>query len=102
MPTPKAPRDIVIGTAEEALAAWLAAQGLEYAGPCEETQLPDDAGQYCSRLVEERDGAVVAMVGPAFSEFTAYLLIQRTDRGWVVVRTADVPGPDQQDPGLPF
>jgi hypothetical protein len=100
-PTPKAPREIV-GTVEEALAAWLADEGVEYAGPCEGTELPDDVGRYCSRVVEERETAVVVMIGPTFSEFTVYLLIERTDRGWTVVRSADVPGPGEPDPGLPF
>ena len=96
------PEPTTIATVEQAMAAWLADRGLEYAGPCEDTTLPEDAGAYCSRIVEDRGTAIAAMVGPTFAEFTEYVLILRTDSGWVVARSDAIPGPDEEETGLPF
>jgi hypothetical protein len=98
------PDQVIIGTADEALAAWFASRGLEYAGPCEQATVDDDTGKYCSRVVEDRETAILVMVGPTFAEFTEYVLIQRTDQGWIVARVAEVPavGEDSDDSGLPF
>jgi hypothetical protein len=72
-----------------------------YAGPCETTDLSQDIGKTCSKVVEDRGGEVVLLVGETFSEFDSYVLVRAGDSGWLVVRTAAVPYPDD-DGTLPF
>jgi hypothetical protein len=72
-----------------------------YVGPCETTDLSQDIGKTCSKVAEDRGGEMVLLVGETFSEFDTYILVRRGDSGWLVVRTADVPYPDD-DGTLPF
>lgn len=84
----------------DAIRRHLADRDLELSGDCADAELPQDVGKYCYRVVDDRGGEVVVMVGITFSEFESYLLVRQSD-GWAVVQAADVPFPD--DTGeLPF
>ena len=87
-------------TVREAIAAWLGARGITYAGPCSEASLPEDSGRYCSNISEDRGTTVVLMLGPTFSEFDSWILVQRGPNGWLVVKQADMAAPD--DPAGAF
>jgi hypothetical protein len=88
----------------DAIRAWLADYDLVYAGPCADTSLSEDVGKYCSTVLEDRGATLVAIVGPTFSEYTDFLLIEQTGNGWIVKRAAGVPPPDEAggDWQLPF
>lgn len=50
--------------------------GGAYAGDCESTT-PSDVGQYCSKFSAEHYPVRAYLIGPTFSEFTAWLFIQQ-------------------------
>lgn len=98
---PPSPSQGIDGKAmREAIEAYLASKGLQYAGDCANTDLAEDVGKYCSHVVDDRGVEVVARIGPTFSEFEYYLLI-RADQGWKVVRTEEIPR-SWDDDTLPF
>lgn len=80
-----------------AVGALLQANGVEYIGPCEQAE-PADVGKYCSAVVEDRGDEVVVSVGQVFSEFDSYLLVRLGAGGWLVVKSADYPYPDDGPP----
>jgi hypothetical protein len=75
-------------TAEEAIAAHLTAAGVEYAGDCAGTNLDEDVGKQCSRLEDDRGSRRIYATGPTFSEFDAWLLLERGPEGWSVIDEA--------------
>ena len=85
---------------DAAISAWLAEEGIGYAGACDDTDR-SDLGQYCSAIFEDRDAAVVVKIGPAGSEYDSWLLVKRSDDGWLVVRKADMPAPGGQTEETP-
>lgn len=66
----------------------MATQGFIYAGSCEDTTIEDDIGKYCSSLCEDRGNQQIHKIGPTFSEYTTWLLLQQSGDGWSVVDTA--------------
>src|SRR5690348_3570870 len=65
---------LATNTPEEALASFVAARALPFAGPCEQTRSPRDVGQVCERFIEQRasDGMRAYLIGRTFSEFTTW------------------------------
>ncbi len=66
--------------------------GHRYAGDCAGTTLEDDVDKYCSTVCSDRGDRKVYAVGPTFSEYTTWLLVQRREGGWFVVATAKLEG----------
>lgn len=76
-------------TAEEAIAAWVAPS--EYAGDCSATTVEEDVGKVCSSFYGGSGSQAVYAVGPTFSEFGEWLLLeQQADGTWLVVDTSPV------------
>jgi hypothetical protein len=83
-------------TAEEAIAGYVAPS--EYAGDCSATTLEEDAGKMCSSFYGGGGSQLVYAVGPTFSEFGEWLLLeQQADGTWLVVDTGPV-GADMEPP----
>ena len=66
----------------------MAKQGYAYAGDCRTTRLETDVGKYCSSLFNRQVGRRIYGIGPAFSEYTAYLLLTQSSGRWRVTATA--------------
>ncbi len=62
--------------------------GHEYAGECATTTLEDDIGKFCSTRCVDRGDRKVYGIGPTFSEYTTWLLVERHEGGWLDVDTA--------------
>jgi len=92
-PSPQATQSAVdidpAASVDEAISAWLAGEGIAYAGPCDSTD-GSDIGQYCSAIADDRDASVVAKVGAASSQYDTWLLIERSADGWLVTQKADM------------
>lgn len=91
-------------TPEEAIGAYLAQYGLEYAGDCAYADHETDIGSYCSVLWEDRGDQLIYAAGLAFSEPDTWLLLaqQGESGGWLVVDAAEfVPGPEDTVPPWP-
>lgn len=86
---------------EDAITKWMSGNGMTYAGPCEQVTA-DQANQYCSAVVEDRGTEVVLMIGPTFTEYEQYLLLEQTESGWLVTQVADLPPHDEDGGELPF
>ena len=110
-PSPEAPAPQTTKTAvdidpaasvDDAISAWLAGEGIAYAGPCDSTD-GSDIGQYCSAIADDRDTSVVAKVGAASSQYDTWLLIERSADGWLVTQKADMQqSGEQTDETPPF
>jgi hypothetical protein len=75
-------------TPAEAIGAWMAKKGYAYAGSCEDTTIEDDIGKYCSSLCENRGTRQIHKIGPTFSEYTTWLLLEKSGGLWRVIATA--------------
>ncbi|HEX4868578.1 MAG TPA: hypothetical protein VFV32_13275 [Acidimicrobiales bacterium] len=82
-------------TQEEAIAAWVQAQGSgRYLGVCPsdfDATFPLDG--VCSVALSTTAERSVQGLGPPFSEVTAFLLLEGGDGGWTVADTFVAPGP---------
>jgi hypothetical protein len=74
----------------KAIAVWVEGYGEQYAGDCATTNVETDAGKYCSSLQEDRGDSVIYIIGPTFSEYDTWLLLERVDGDWVVSDWAEV------------
>lgn len=63
-------------------------QGYIYAGDCATTTIEDDLGKHCSSLCEDLGDRQVYKIGPTFSEYTTWLLLERSGGVWRVTDTA--------------
>ena len=79
-------------TPAEAIEVWMDGEGLAYAGECATTTIEDDLGKYCSSLCEDRGESQIHKVGPTFSEYTTWLLLERSGGTWSVTDTAEDTG----------
>jgi hypothetical protein len=75
-------------TPAEAIGVWMDAEGHTYAGDCAATTIEDDIGKYCSSLCKASADEAIYKVGPTFSEYTTWLLLEKSDAKWRVVDTA--------------
>lgn len=75
-------------TPAEAIGIWMEDQGHTYAGDCAATTIEDDIGKYCSSLCKASAHEAIYKVGPTFSEYTTWLLLEKSDATWRVVDTA--------------
>lgn len=75
-------------TPAEAIGIWMDDEGYTYAGECATTDLETDIGKYCSSLCEDRGDERIYKIGPTFSEYTTWLLLEKSDAKWRVVDTA--------------
>jgi hypothetical protein len=82
---------LTTNTPDEALASFVAARALPFAGPCDQTRSPRDVGQVCERFVEARasDGMRAYLIGRTFSEFTTWVFVAVRGGQWMVV--SDLP-----------
>ncbi|MEX2268852.1 MAG: hypothetical protein WEA75_09220 [Acidimicrobiia bacterium] len=79
-------------TPEDAIRAYVEAQGNQYAGDCAGTDLETDVGKWCS-AVRANDGTNATYgIGPAFAEFAEELTLVNGPGGWTVTSSAPVPG----------
>jgi hypothetical protein len=80
-------------TPESAIAAYEVARtpSRQFAGPCADTQLPQDVGKWCSALLSDPTDTRTYSVGPAFAESEERLTLVRTGAIWSV--TAHEPSP---------
>lgn len=88
LPTPNPPPPVAgHATPEEAIGAFLADQGLGYAGDCSLIDLDRDVGLYCSSLWEDQFDTRTYTAGLAFSEPDTWLLVSRLGArdDWTVV-----------------
>lgn len=79
-------------TPAEAIEVWMDGQGFVYAGECATTTIEDDLGKYCSSLCEERGTSQIHKIGPTFSEYTTWLLLERSGGVWSLTDTAEDTG----------
>jgi hypothetical protein len=79
---------------ERAIAAWMSRHGHRYAGDCAGTTLEEDVYKYCSTRYADRGDQQVYAIGPTFSEYTTWLLVERREGGWSVVAAAKLRGTD--------
>jgi hypothetical protein len=70
-------------TAEEAIAAWLGAQGLSYSGDCETGGQAD--GSYCSAKNSTVASGTIYISGPVRSEAAYWLLLRQMGGLWYVI-----------------
>lgn len=75
-----------------AIGAWTAKQGFTYAGDCASTELETDIGKLCSSLCENRGDQRIYKIGRTFSEYTTWLLLERSGGTWRVIATAPEKG----------
>ncbi|MDI6858090.1 MAG: zinc-ribbon domain-containing protein [Dehalococcoidia bacterium] len=75
---------------EDAIGAFLAERGVEYAGDCDMISLDEDIGSYCSILWEERSDGDIYAIGLAFSEGDTWLLVEESEGRWAVVEAAEL------------
>jgi hypothetical protein len=73
---------------EEALATFVFADGMPYAGDCATTDLEEDVGAWCTILDEDRGTTRIYGAGPTFSEYTTWLLLEEGPDGWAVIDSA--------------
>lgn len=66
----------------------MAGRGYAYAGDCATTRVESDVGKYCSSLYESQGGRRIYRVGPTFSEYTTWLLLEQSSGAWRVMATA--------------
>jgi hypothetical protein len=75
-------------TPTAAIAAWMGKKGFRYAGECATTTLEKDIGKYCSSLCEDKGARRIYRIGPTFSEYTQWLLLERSGGTWRVIAAA--------------
>ena len=78
------------GAQVKAIAVWVEEYGEQYAGDCGTTDVDKDVGKYCSSLQEDRGDSAIYLIGPSFSEFAFWVLLEPVDGDWVVSDWADV------------
>lgn len=86
--TPTTSSEPGAATPAEAIGVWMDDQGHTYAGDCAATTIEDDIGKYCSSLCKASADEAIYKIGPTFSEYTTWLLLERSDATWRVVDTA--------------
>jgi hypothetical protein len=64
--------------AEQAVLDYVASQGFEYIGDCDDTELPRDRGKWCSTLVEDGEDRKVYEVGPVGEEPEFVVTVDRS------------------------
>ena len=74
----------------KAITVWVEEYGEQYAGDCGITDIEKDVGKYCSSLQEDRGDSAIYLIGPTFSEFAFWVLLEQVDGDWVVSDWADV------------
>jgi len=91
-PAPPAPASpIGYWTPEEAIGAYLASYGEQYAGDCSLADPNTDIDMYCSMLYEDRGVEAVYAIGLTFSEADTWILVgQYEDESWVVSDAAPI------------
>lgn len=67
---------------DDAVRAYVEAQGQVYAGACAEAELPDDVGKYCSQVLSTTGAQAEVAIGPAFSEFTEVVTFAQSGGMW--------------------
>ena len=88
-PAPPAPASpIGYWTPEEAIGAYLASYGEQYAGDCSLADPNADIDMYCSMLYQDRGVEGVYAVGPTFSEADTWILVGMYEDGSFVVNDA--------------
>lgn len=74
------------GPAEEVLHAWVQdhlSQG--FVARCEESQRPGDVGKQCAHFHSERDGRLAYQLGPTFSGFTRFFILEQQGGSWTII-----------------
>jgi hypothetical protein len=66
----------------EAIRQYLLSKGLQYAGDCAGTRLPDDVGKWCSAVRSLMGTTAVIGLGPTFSEFAEEVTFNRVGNAW--------------------
>ena len=86
-PTPP-PSTLTSGyaTAEAAIGAWLAVQGLDYSGDC--VTGSHDEGTYCSALYGTVPAGRIYLSGPVDSEAAYWILVPQLGELWYVADAA--------------
>jgi len=88
-PTPPPPvQPIGYWTPEEAIGAYLASYGEEYAGDCALADPNTDIDMYCSMLYQDRAVEAVYAIGLTFSEADTWVLVGMYEDGSFVVNDA--------------
>jgi hypothetical protein len=64
--------------AEKAVFDYIASQGFEYIGDCDDTELPRDRGKWCSTLVEDGEDRKVYEIGPVGEDPEFVVTVDRT------------------------
>jgi hypothetical protein len=79
---------LTFSTPEGAIAAYLSAHGLVYAGDCSVTSVPADIGKYCSILQKEQGSTSTYLVGPVASEGRTFVVTRYPSDRWRVTSPA--------------
>ena len=85
-------------TVDDAIGTYVRSVGHDYAGDCGDTTLGEDVGKKCSMLQQDRGAARIYALGPAFSEFDTWLLVQHREDGWSVTDSASAGTLDNPTP----
>lgn len=70
---------------DDAIAAFVQANGDDFAGPCEATRSPEDIGKVCARKVDERGDVRAYLIGRTFSEFNTWVFVGAESGGYAVI-----------------
>ncbi len=85
-------------TPAEAVAAFVEARGLRFAGACAAVDPATAVGAYCGELVDDRGAIQVHWIGLVGSEPEVWLLVAATQSGWAVLESAPVDDPSADPP----
>jgi hypothetical protein len=69
-------------TPEGAVAVAVTAMSAVYAGDCATTMSPANLGQICSKFIDQRGSVRAYLAGRTFSEYSVWVFVQQTARGW--------------------
>ncbi len=92
------PELVAAETPDGAVAAFLEARGIPFAGACAVADPVADAGSYCAELADDRPGLQVHRIGPVASEPDTWLLVADGQFGWAVIEWAPIGDPAASPP----
>jgi hypothetical protein len=77
----------VVASGTDALRLAVEVEGRRYGGDCSDARSPENIGMVCSKFVATSGQLSAYMTGRAFSEFTSWVFVADTARGWCPVAT---------------
>jgi hypothetical protein len=78
---------------EQAIEQYITTRGEEFAGHCDDTELPDDIGMWCYSVQTLENGRAEVALGPTFSEFVVVVVFSQVDGQWNAVGERPIPPP---------